>query len=684
MVPFVPTIESPTTVGRGRAIELLKPLLEDPGVEKVAADGKRLRVALAREGASLEGLRFDVRIAAYLVDPGGRSYDLGDLAADHLGTRRSARPGAEEAELALRLQPPLEEALSAEGLETVFRSMEMPLVDVMAAMETAGVKVDAALLASMSREMEARISGLSREIHDLAGEDFNINSPTQLREVLFGRLGLRSGKKTAKTRAASTAEDVLEDLALEHPLPRKILEYRSVQKLKSTYVDALPQLINPTTGRIHATFHQTVAATGRISSSDPNLQNIPIRTAEGRRIREAFVAEVGYRLLSADYSQIELRVLAHLSKDETLIAAFRRGEDIHDRTSREIFGPFSPLPPDEQRRRSKMVNYALLYGKTAFSLAKDIGISRKEADAFVEAYFARYPGVRRFMDATLASARETGTVRTLLGRLRRLPDLHAQSFQARSEAERQAMNTPVQGSAADLDQEGDGGPPSRAERARAPDAPHSADPRRAPSGNARRRGRRGIVPGDAGDGTGSPARRAPRRRGAPGEELGRRPLRGRDDPALTSPKAGPYSLASKWRPTLRAREEGMRIAVGLVTGVLLAAGGPLMAGSNHLVSPELAQERIAGASEARGADLARVESALSTPQAARTAASMGVDIRGVRSAATTLTDAELHDLAARSSALDVDPASGLTHDVDELLVIFLVVAIVILVIKAVD
>jgi DNA polymerase-1 len=215
-------------------------------------------------------------------------------------------------------------------------------------------------------------------------------------------------------------------------------------------VDALPTLIHPETGRIHASFHQTVAATGRISSSDPNLQNIPIRTAEGRRIRQAFVAETGHMLLSADYSQIELRILAHLSKDATLIDAFRRGEDIHDRTSREVFGPFSPVAPEEQRRRSKMINYALLYGKGAYTLARDLGVTKREAEEFIEAYFARYSSVRRFIDETIAGARETGTVRTLLGRLRRLPDLHAKNFQVRAEAERQAMNTPVQGSAADL------------------------------------------------------------------------------------------------------------------------------------------------------------------------------------------------------------------------------------------
>jgi DNA polymerase-1 len=272
----------------------------------------------------------------------------------------------------------------------------------------------------------------------------------QLREILFERLALRSGRKTVKTRAASTAEEVLEELALAHELPRKILEYRSVQKLKSTYVDALSQLVHPETGRIHASFNQTVAATGRISSSDPNLQNIPIRTAEGRRIREAFVAEPGHLLLSADYSQIELRVLAHLSKDETLVDTFRRGEDVHDRTAREVFGPFSTLPADEQRRRSKMINYALLYGKTAFTLAKDIGTSRTEAEQFIQAYFARYPSVRRFLDESVAQARRTGTVRTLLGRLRRLPDINSRNFQVRMEAERQALNTPVQGSAADL------------------------------------------------------------------------------------------------------------------------------------------------------------------------------------------------------------------------------------------
>jgi DNA polymerase-1 len=459
-------IDLPQAPDRQEALEALRPLLEDPKVRKASAHAKRDRVVLDRLGARVQGLAFDALIASYLLDPGRRAYALEDLAMEHLGERRApgtdgvAAPDAaaiptggaagSEADLVLRLDRPMSERLEQEGLLSIYDSMEMPLVEVLADMELAGVKVDTSLLHAMSHDMEAQLQTLTKEIHVLAKGEFNINSPPQLREVLFDRLGLQSGKKTAKTRAASTAEDVLEELALVHELPRKILEYRSIQKLKSTYVDALPEMVDPATGRIHATFNQTVAATGRLSSADPNLQNIPIRTPEGRRIREAFVAEPGNLLLSADYSQIELRVLAHLSKDPTLIDTFRRGEDVHDRTSREIFGPLSAIPKDEQRRISKMVNYALLYGKTAFTLAKDIGVSRKEAEAFIEAYFARYPKVRTFIDETIARARETGHVRTLLGRLRRLPDLRSKNFPVRMEAERQAMNTPVQGSAADL------------------------------------------------------------------------------------------------------------------------------------------------------------------------------------------------------------------------------------------
>jgi DNA polymerase-1 len=449
-----------------RALALLRPLLADPAVAKLSARGKVDRIVLGEAGLPVNGLAFDPLVAAYLLNPGRRTQALEELAFEFLGER--ARPGSvlddgnapplnaaladatREAGLALRLRGPMEARLSEEGLREVFTETELPLVEVLAEMERAGVRVNTGFLAEMSRELEGQLGSLTLRIHELAQGPFNINSPHQLREVLFDRLALKSGKKTAKTRAASTAEEVLEELAQHHEICRKILEYRGLQKLKSTYVDALPALVNPRTGRIHAFFNQTVAATGRISVTDPNLQNIPIRTAEGRRIREAFVAERGRLLLSADYSQIELRILAHLSGDATLIETFRRGEDVHDRTAREVFGPFSAIPPDEQRRFSKMVNYALIYGKTAHTLAKDLGVPREQAQAFIEAYFARYPAVRAFIDGTVARARETGVVRTLLGRLRRLPDLKAANFQVRAEAERQAMNTPVQGSAADL------------------------------------------------------------------------------------------------------------------------------------------------------------------------------------------------------------------------------------------
>jgi len=468
-VPFDPApLEAPSVLPRARALEILRPLLVEPSVSIQSARAKHDRILLGRLGAPPERLTFDVGVASYLLNPGRRSWSVEELALEILGEQpkpmagiveggaegvslaAAAQAAAQEADLVRRLAGPMTERLREEGLLEIFETMEMPLVEVLADMERAGVKINREILAEMSRDMEKQIADLTREIHALAGGEFNINSPIQLRDVLFARLGMRSAKKTAKTRAMSTAEEVLEELAAEHELPRKILEYRSVQKLKSTYVDALPLLVDPETGRIHASFNQTVAATGRLSTADPNLQNIPIRTPEGRRIREAFVAERGHLLLSADYSQIELRVLAHLSKDQTLIDTFRRGEDVHDRTAREVFGPLSALPPDEQRRVSKMINYALLYGKSAFTLAKDIGVSKTQAAEFIEAYFGRYPSVRKFIEDTIARAREVGTVRTLLGRLRRLPDLRSPNFQIRAEAERQAMNTPVQGSAADL------------------------------------------------------------------------------------------------------------------------------------------------------------------------------------------------------------------------------------------
>ena len=284
----------------------------------------------------------------------------------------------------------------------------------------------------------------------MAGEEFNINSPQQLSRILFEKLQLPSLKKNIKTKTASTAVEVLEELALTHDMPRLILEWRALQKLKGTYIDALPQLVNPVTGRVHTCFNQAVAATGRLSSSDPNLQNIPIRTELGREIRGAFVADPGHVLISADYSQIELRVLAHLSGDEALVEAFTKGEDIHDRTSLKVFGEHSGLSYHELRRRAKIINYALLYGKTAFTLAKDIGVSQQAAQEFINAYFAGFPSVRAFIDNLIATARETGVVKTMFGRRRLVPDLTSRNGQIRAGAERYAVNFPIQGSAADI------------------------------------------------------------------------------------------------------------------------------------------------------------------------------------------------------------------------------------------
>jgi DNA polymerase-1 len=326
----------------------------------------------------------------------------------------------------------------------------MPLVPVLAAIEETGVLIDGPALAGQSQRIEQELAGLTRRIFELAGEEFNVNSPKQLGEILFERLQLPALKKTGKTRSASTAVDVLEELALTHELPRLILEWRGLHKLKSTYIDALPQLVDPRTGRVHTSFNQAVAATGRLSSSEPNLQNIPIRTELGREIRRAFVAAPGHVLISADYSQIELRVLAHLAQEDALIDAFRTGADIHDRTAARVFGPDSGLDRYELRRRAKIINYALLYGKTAFTLAKDIGVTQQAAQEFIDAYFAGFPGVRTFINRTLDDARQTGVVKTMFGRRRLVPNLMSRNHQIKAQAEREAVNMPIQGTAADI------------------------------------------------------------------------------------------------------------------------------------------------------------------------------------------------------------------------------------------
>jgi DNA polymerase-1 len=455
------------------ALAALEPVLEDAAVRKVAHDLKFDTLVLQRHGVALAGADTDTMLMSYLLDATRSSHRLEDLALEHTGYKalteedvcgRGAKAigyanvpadaaldyAGERADLALQLAGPLRDLIAAENLTGLYEDLELPLVPVLIDLERAGVKLDAAALASQSQRIEQELAARSRQIFEMTGQEFNINSPAQLSEILFDKMQLPVLKRTGKTRSASTAVDVLEELALAHDLPRLILEWRALQKLKGTYIDSLPLLVHPETGRVHTCFNQAGARTGRLSSSDPNLQNIPIRTELGREIRRAFVAERGAVLISADYSQIELRVLAHLSGDEALIEAFQRGEDIHDRTALKVFGPESRLDPHELRRRAKIVNYALLYGKQAFTLAKDIGVSRQEAQAFIDAYFAGFPSVRRFIDDLLERARETGVVKTLFGRQRKVPELTSRNGQIRSAAERVAVNLPIQGTAADI------------------------------------------------------------------------------------------------------------------------------------------------------------------------------------------------------------------------------------------
>jgi DNA polymerase-1 len=457
------------------ALEVLRPVFEDERVAKVGHDLKFDAIVLARHGVTLRGIETDTMIASYLLDATRSAHPLEELALEHAGYKAlreedvcgrgvkafsfaALRPedaldfAGERADLALQLSAMLRERLRQEELESLYEQFERPLIPVLVAIERAGVRIDVDTLKAQAGRVERELDRLASRIYALCGEEFNINSPRKLSEILFEKLGMKTEtiRRTTKTKAQSTAFEVLEELALTHELPRLILEWRGLQKLKGTYIDALPQLVNPATGRVHTCFNQAVAATGRLSSSDPNLQNIPIRAELGREIRRAFVAEPGHVLISADYSQIELRVLAHLSGDQALIDAFRRGDDIHDRTASKVFGAQSGLSRHELRRRAKIINYALLYGKQAFTLAKDIGVSRQEAQAFIDAYFAGFPAVRRFIDGILSDARETGVVKTMFGRRRLVPELTSRNGQIRAAAERVAVNLPIQGTAADI------------------------------------------------------------------------------------------------------------------------------------------------------------------------------------------------------------------------------------------
>ncbi len=452
-------------------LDVLRPLLEDPAVVKTGYDLKVDAILLARHGVGLAGTGSDTMIASFLVD--ASPHDLEDLALEHVRYKAIREEevcgkgvkalsladlppeavvdfAGERADLAGQLAPMLDARLAALDLTDLYATLERPLVPVLVAIERAGVRIDCPALAAQSQHIEQELSALQRQIFALAGGEFNVNSPKQLGEILFDKLQLPVSRRTGVSRTPSTAVEVLEELALVHDLPRLILEWRKLMKLKGTYIDALPLLVNPGTGRVHTSFHQAGAVTGRLSSSDPNLQNIPIRTELGRQIRRAFIADPGHVLISADYSQIELRVLAHLAQDESLIDAFQRGEDIHDRTALKVFGPSSTTDRHEQRSTAKMINYALLYGKTAFTLSRDIGVTPQAAQEIIDAYFAGFPRVRAYIDGTLEKGRATGVVKTMFGRRRLVPELMSRDFQRRSSAEREAVNMPIQGTAADI------------------------------------------------------------------------------------------------------------------------------------------------------------------------------------------------------------------------------------------
>ena len=424
-------------------------ILEDEFVLKSVHDYKSAIHAFESEDIKLEGIEHDPMLYSYLLDPTYSSHRLADVALRRFNLKLSGSL-AEAADITGRLATTLRKDVEQAGLLKLFEDIDWPLLPVLARMEQAGVKIDRAALSAMSSRLEREIAAKAKEIYECCGMEFNIGSPKQLGDVLFNKLNLPKPVKYGKGKTISTAVDVLEGLAANHAAPRLVLEYRQLTKLKSTYVDALPALINPASGRLHTTFGQTGTATGRLSSTNPNLQNIPIRTELGREIRAAFIAEPGHVLLAADYSQIELRLLAHYSKDALLVEAFRRGDDIHTLTASQVFGVPPLMVTADHRRQAKVVNFGIVYGLSAFGLSQQLGIEPSEAKKFIDAYFEKYSGVRKFIDQTLEEARRTQQVKTLFGRVRPIPDINSKNANQRGFAERTAVNTPLQGTAADL------------------------------------------------------------------------------------------------------------------------------------------------------------------------------------------------------------------------------------------
>ncbi len=436
-------------LGETAAAKRLQELLADAALPKAIHDYKAAIHACEPLGIALAGMEHDVMLYSYLLDPTYTSHALADVAQRRFNQTLSGNV-AEAADVTGRLATLLRREAEEAKVSQLYQEIEFPLVPVLARMEQAGVKIDTAVLGEMSSRLAHEIGIKAREIHQLAGMEFNINSPKQLGDVLFNRLNLPKPMRQGKGRVISTAADVMEELALTHEVPRLVLGYRQLSKLKSTYVDALPSMVDRVTGRLHTTFSQTVAATGRLSSVNPNLQNIPIRTELGREVRAAFIAEPGFVLLAADYSQIELRLLAHFSQDPTLVEAYRRGDDIHTLTAAEVFGVPPLMITDEHRRAAKAVNFGIVYGLSAFGLSQQLGIDKGEAKRFIDRYFDRYKGVRKFIDLTLEEARREQKVRTLFGRVRPIPDINSKNANQRGFAERTAVNTPLQGTAADL------------------------------------------------------------------------------------------------------------------------------------------------------------------------------------------------------------------------------------------
>jgi DNA polymerase-1 len=433
----------------GGAGSALKKTLADNKVPKALHDYKSSLHAFADHGLSLSGVRDDTMLYSYLLDPTYSSHSLAEVALRHFNLKVSGGL-AEAADITQRLAVSLRDGVIQQNLKAVYDDIDLPLVPVLTRMEETGVKIDCDVLAAMSERLQRESGTVAEKIFELAGERFNINSPKQLGDVLFNKMNLPKPVKYGKGKTISTAQDVLDELAKVHEAPLLVLEYRQLSKLKSTYVDALPNQLNECTQRLHTTFDQTNAATGRLSSKNPNLQNIPIRTELGREIRAAFIAEPGHLLLAADYSQIELRLLAHFSDDPLLVEAFRRGDDIHTLTAAQVFGVPPMLIDAEHRRRAKAVNFGIVYGLSPFGLAQQLGIEQKEAKKFIDAYFEKYRGVREFIDRTLDAARRDGKVYTLFGRIRPIPDINSKNPNMRGFAERTAVNTPLQGTAADL------------------------------------------------------------------------------------------------------------------------------------------------------------------------------------------------------------------------------------------